>query len=1222
MRNRHPRRPSVLVFAGVLLVLSFPASPGQAQDSRGSISGRVSDVQGGVLPGATVSVVNLGTNAATTMTTGANGQYTALYLNPGQYAVTVELDSFRKVRREVAVGVGEKVQLDLTLEPGSIKEEIVVTAEQPLLESGSATLGQTIGAKLISEMPLGDGTAYSLTRLVPGASFERAYALQRPMDNDNLRGLTVSGTINSEFTIDGSSNVVSQARVGIQPPADAIQEFKVETAVYDAQIGHTGAGNVNLALKSGTNDFHGAMSFYNRDDSRSASLFASNARGAGVTPRDYNRFSGTFWGPIIRNKTFFMVSYERLQDDTIETVTGAVPTDRMRRGDFSELLPLGIQIYDPRTARLVNGVVVRDPFPGNIIPADRINPVAAAILGYYPGPNQAGNADFTGNFFAEQPWTYGYDFEMMRLDHNWSADHRTYVRFLRNFRREERYNWAGVQKGIDITRGGTDRFNYNLALGHTAVLSPSTVLDLKASFLRFNDDQTPASSANDLDLATLGFPADTVALFRGYTHVPMFNIDGNATTCPATPSNASPVLCLGGNQNGFNSGRKQPFYNLQVAPTLTKTFSGHTVKAGYDWRSLRQNEVNEGFKGGAFQFDSTYTRAASNVAGRYGQGIAAFLLGLPTNSSFIETRSTSSYEVVSHGFFVHDDWRVSSKLTLNVGLRYDLEMGMTESQNRNTRGFDLTTPNPIQAQARALYAANPPAGVPYSADQFAARIVGGYQYASEENPHIWNADKNNFQPRLGFTYKLTPKSLLRGGVGLYVAPFQIQGIPGVGTDIDQFGFSRNTLATISQDGIVFQGDLSHPVNTGQLLAPIGASRGLLTNLGGNVGSGSNNPARIFSLERTNPQFWRFSLGLERELPWNMVVEVSYLGQIGQHLPILQNLNYVPQQFRSQGPTRDAAAETFLTQTVANPFQGLFPDNQGVNGATIARRRLLLQYPQFDLLNIETDRGSNRYHAAFIRLDKRFAGGFMLSTSYTYSRFREKTSPLNPWEDLEDRISPVDRPHRVTLATVAELPFGRGRKWGRDWKGLADAVLGGWQFTAKFEWQTGQPLTWNNVYFDPGCGDPRDALQSTWGHDAQGRKYGVDIPIIDTTCFYTLNGQPFRNAAGQLATFGATEIQLSNNSNVRRFPTTLPNVRFQNHHLLDVGLTKNFNLGQRVRLQLRAEALNATNYTIFNSGNITGNNLVPTSASFGKLTNIDSSTVIKPRDIQIGARVTF
>ncbi len=191
------------------------------------------------------------------------------------------------------------------------------------------------------------------------------------MDNDNLRGAAVTGTLNSEFTIDGSSNVVSQARVGIQPPADAIEEFKVETAGYDAQIGHTGAGSVNLALKSGTNALHGAVSFYNRDDSRSASLFASNRLGTSKQPRDYNRFSGTVSGPIFRNKTFFMFSYEKLQDDTVEALTTSVPTSRMRSGDFSELLPLGVQIYDPATAQLVNGVVVRQPFPGNIIPGGR-----------------------------------------------------------------------------------------------------------------------------------------------------------------------------------------------------------------------------------------------------------------------------------------------------------------------------------------------------------------------------------------------------------------------------------------------------------------------------------------------------------------------------------------------------------------------------------------------------------------------------------------------------------------------------------------------------------------------------------------------------------------------------------------------------------------------------------------------------------------------------------
>src|SRR5436190_457555 len=353
------------------------------------------------------------------------------------------------------------------------------------------TIGQVIDSKLISEIPLGDGTAYGLTRLIPGASFERSYALQRPMDNDNLRGMTITGTINSEFTIDGSSNIVSQARAGIQPPADAIEEFKVETAAYDAQVGHTGAGAVNLALRTGTNQFHGSASYYNRDDSRSANLFASNRSGSGKTPRNYNRYSGTVGGPIFKNKTFFMFSYEKLQDDTVEPFTSSVPTDRMRTGDFSELLSAGVQIYDPATARLVNGVVTRDPFAGNIIPADRINPIARAVLAFFPKANQAAAADLSQTFFSQQPWTYAYNLEMVRAAHACSAGQHTYGRFIRNFRREERYNFAGKINNVEITRGATDRFNFNYAFGHTSVLSPTTVVDFKGSWLRFNDDLFP-----------------------------------------------------------------------------------------------------------------------------------------------------------------------------------------------------------------------------------------------------------------------------------------------------------------------------------------------------------------------------------------------------------------------------------------------------------------------------------------------------------------------------------------------------------------------------------------------------------------------------------------------------------------------------------------------------------------------------------------------------------
>ena len=267
------------------------------------------------------------------------------------------------------VRVGERLQLDITLQPAGVTEQVRSLAEAPQLETSTASLGQVIASKLISEIPLGDGTAYGLTRLVAGATFERSYALQRPMDNDNLRGAAVTGTLNSEFTIDGSSNVVSQARVGIQPPADAIEEFKVETAAYDAQIGHTGAGGVNLALKTGTNCAA-------RRACRSTTA-TTRDRPASLRPIAWGRASSRATttasaapsrGRSCENKTFFMFSYEKLQDDTVEALTTSVPTARMRSGDFSELLPLGVQIYDPATARLVNNVVVRDPFPGNQIP--------------------------------------------------------------------------------------------------------------------------------------------------------------------------------------------------------------------------------------------------------------------------------------------------------------------------------------------------------------------------------------------------------------------------------------------------------------------------------------------------------------------------------------------------------------------------------------------------------------------------------------------------------------------------------------------------------------------------------------------------------------------------------------------------------------------------------------------------------------------------------------
>ena len=565
-----------------------------------------------------------------------------------------------------------------------------------------------IDSKLISEIPLGDGTAYGLTRLVPGASFERSYALQRPMDNDNLRGMTITGTINSEFTIDGSSNVVSQARVGIQPPSDAIEEFKVETAAYDAQIGHTGAGAVNLALKSGTNQFHGSASYYNRDDSRSANLFASNGSGSGKTPRDYNRFSGAIGGPIFRNKTFFMFSYEKLQDDTIEAFTSSVPTARMRDGDFSELLSQ--RRADLRSAHRAPGQRRRRPrsvpgqhHPGRPDQPDRAQRARVLSRAATRRPRRTSRR-------TSSPSSPGRTATTSR----WCAsttsgrrNQRTYGRFIRNFRREERYNFAGELNGVEITRGATDRFNFNYAVGHTAVLSPTTVLDLKGSWLRFNDDLFPLYT---IDPASLGFSSSTAGALR---------------RLPATAA-LQPRIGVG-HHSGTRRDARRPAERLQQrthAAVLQRPVRADAdqdcglahVQGRLRLAAAAAGRDQSGLESRRLRVRRQPTRARpapprASMARASPRSCSAF----PSTNSIFETRSNYDARVNSHGAFVHDDWRVSDRLTLNLGLRYDLELGLTEVENRNIGGFDLTTTNPIEAQARANFAANPPAGVPIAA---------------------------------------------------------------------------------------------------------------------------------------------------------------------------------------------------------------------------------------------------------------------------------------------------------------------------------------------------------------------------------------------------------------------------------------------------------------------------------------------------------------------------
>jgi hypothetical protein len=391
--------------------------------------------------------------------------------------------------------------------------------------------------------------------------------------------------------------------------------------------------------------------------------------------------------------------------------------------------------------------------------------------------------------------------------------------------------------------------------------------------------------------------------------------------------------------------------------------------------------------------------------------------------------------------------------------------------------------------------------------------------------------------------------------------------------------------------------LSNPLPSGQLIQPVGSALGLSSQLGQGLGT-------LYPGEREAPYYTRWEASIQRDFGLGWVASLTYVGSRGRNLPVIQAINNIPTEYLSTLRARDFANQTFLGATFPNPFRGLLPGST-INGATITRANLLRPYPHFGAFSIERYEGSARYTAGTIQLQKRFTNGNSISTQYTRSSLRDKLNYLNPMDgQLEDRISPNDRPHRFSIGSVLRLPFGREERWGRDWNRLTDAALGGWQLSSTYQYQSGAPLTWGNVYYSESCGSPLD-LRSNIGERVNGGVAGLDAPAWDISCFY------FNDLATPAQQRADQRISLANN--VRYFPSTLPHVRTDDIHLLDVGISKNFALPRQMRLQLRLEAINALNYTVLWAPNVT-----PSNASFGRITTDRNS----PRDFQIGVRFTF
>ena len=804
-----------------------------AQDTRATLLGRVTDSSGAVVAGANVRAQNVQTNATTTAQTNADGNYAVPYLLPGAYKLTVEQTGFKSwVRDGIQLRTSERRTFEAQLEIGATTETVEVKAEAPMLDQSTATLGSTIDGSRLSELPKVGGNPNYMARIVPGFMSTGGRTAGNPFDygsgsTDSAVNGTRSGS--NEVQLDGSPNMFGR-QTAFSLPEDLVQELRVDTASYDAGQGHAAGAVVNVNMKSGTNKVHGTAYLF---DSRLRAVpwhtnkFIYDPRTGPVTAEKIARntpawlhqrwgatASGPLWIPKVydgRNKTFWSFGYEDLHIKRNLAFTGTMPTADQRTGNLAGLLAVNAaqyQIYDPASIRpsATAGRFERTPLPGNIVPASRISPIAKAIIPFWPAANQPGSADFRSNFYNTQLIDRNNLNFIGRLDHSFTDRHRLFVRLNNNYRNELTQTFPSDAVGALPSQEG-----YGGVLDDVYTFSPTMLLNIRYG-ITFQKPYNNRISTG-FDMTKLGFPAALQAQLAQFNPAarftfPVINIDGGAYTAVGTDA------------GGLSSSN---YHTL--TGTFTKLRGNHSMRTGAEFRMFRDGAYTFGNATPTFAFASTFTNGPldNNPGAPIGQGFAAFLLGQPTGGSVSVNASSAVQSTYTSAFF-QDDWKVTRRLTINAGLRYEYEQPLTERFNRTVGGFDFATPNPVEAQARAAYAANPIPEI--AAANF--RVTGGLLYtgAGGQPRTTWRGDRNNFAPRLGLAFQLNPKTVIRSGYGIF---FDVTGSDKF--NVNQAGYSQASNIIASQDnGQTFQGTLANPFPTGIQTSP-GASQGLRTFLG-------------------------------------------------------------------------------------------------------------------------------------------------------------------------------------------------------------------------------------------------------------------------------------------------------------------------------------------------------------------------------------------------------
>jgi len=1114
----------------ILLLLASACLAAWAQTATGNISGYVEDTSGARVPAAKITITHTGTQQTRAVQTNERGEFLAPLLPIGEYTVSGEREGFkRKSLSGVLLRVDQTVTVPIVIEPGSVREIVEVVASAPLLDAETSSLGQVIDNKRVLDLPLNGRNVFALgllaghTTEVFGMGTNQTFAAGGGRFSGNeilLDGITNSTTINR-----GS---IGRNSVLYTPSVDALEEFKVKTNNFSAEFGHSAGAVVSATVKAGANALHGAFWEFLRNDKLDANNFFSNAAGRPKAPFRQNQFGSALGGPVMipklfdgHDRTFFFIDYEgRRQRTRASSSFADLSPMAFREGDFSSLSQ---RIYDPRARNIgPAGSVISEPFLNNRIPATQISRTSAAIQTAIPAPNFGSPGARSRNYFRQPGQRQNVDQFDVRIDHKISGANNLFGRFSFGNAVEPR---PGVFEGPLATGSTALQFSRHAVLNDVQVFRPTLINELRLGFTRSNGStigkgQESAGFARQTGIALFPFP---VQGFPSMTFSRTGQISGQLLYSQ-----------FGGGASNLN------FENtFQWVDNLTWIRGNHAMKFGGDIRRNRFDQLTGGF--GEYIFGAIFSFSSNEPAS--GDPWADFLLGFPS----IQNPSRRMIDWGRHrslyvGGYFQDDWRVTQRLTLNLGLRYEL---YTQPVDARDVGGQYHVPS----------------------QRFALPGKDGFSRAFAKGDH------NNWAPRFGFAYRLTPKLVMRGGYGIFY------GLRDQNDQTTAFAQNIPNVATLANPTITAGATVTPPIsiNSPITLAPSDPTLSEFT---------ANRPAAFLvqTIDFNNVPYpylqqWNYSLQYELARAW--LLEASYAGAKGTKLGARDNIGHVPFEFALDG--RNVQANRGM------------PKINGVQG-------------------VSAGDANSKYHSVNLRVEKRFSQGFNFLLNYSiqknletngsgdssYAQNGSTSLPLYAFDRRRDNgPAPLDIPQRFVASYAYELPWGQGKRW-LNVGGPLGRIVSGWQVNGITTLRGGFPT------------DIRVALvPPTFAtFNVPDRVAGVSLYAVNKGVDQYFNPAAFR-APGTVPSARGTPVQRFGDS-ARHLGRGPGSVNF------DFSLCKNTRLTERASVQLRAEFFNLTNTPTFFLEAANRPSLAVGTDNFGRLNN---STAVG-RQIQFGLKFLF